>query len=227
MVLTISSATLLTALWGKSVLMEGKLIKTEHSLSFSAYVLYHLSLFGITAGAHRLWSHRAYKAKLPLRVFLALCNSMAYQNSIFVWARDHRVHHKYSGTNADPMNINRGFFFAHCGWLMCKKHPDVTEYGLGVDISDILADPVVHYQHKYYLPSVFLMCLVIPTWIPVVIWGESRWTSFFVATVMRYTLTLNATWLVTFAGHTFGHRPYDKKIAPTDNLLIAALTLGK
>ncbi|KAK0092545.1 hypothetical protein PV326_001191 [Microctonus aethiopoides] len=27
--------------------------------------------FGITAGAHRLWAHKSYSAKLPLRIFLA------------------------------------------------------------------------------------------------------------------------------------------------------------
>lgn len=51
---------------------------------------------GITAGAHRLWAHRSYKATLPLRVFLMLCNSIANQGSIWHWSRDHRVHHKHS-----------------------------------------------------------------------------------------------------------------------------------
>jgi fatty-acid desaturase len=34
---------------------------------------------GVTAGAHRLWSHRSYKAKLPLRIFLCICHSIAGQ----------------------------------------------------------------------------------------------------------------------------------------------------
>lgn len=34
---------------------------------------------GITAGAHRLWAHRAYKAKWPLRVILMLFNTLAFQ----------------------------------------------------------------------------------------------------------------------------------------------------
>ncbi len=67
----------------------------------------------MTAGAHRLWSHRSYKARLPLRCFLAFANSMATENSLYVWCRDHRVHHKFSETNADPHNAKRGFFFAH------------------------------------------------------------------------------------------------------------------
>lgn len=36
----------------------------------TAFVTIYTSGFGITAGAHRLWSHRAYKAKWPLRLLL-------------------------------------------------------------------------------------------------------------------------------------------------------------
>ena len=46
---------------------------------FSAYVYFLITALGVTAGAHRLWSHRSYKAKLPLRVFLVAANCMAFQ----------------------------------------------------------------------------------------------------------------------------------------------------
>ena len=63
-----------------------------------------MSGLGITAGAHRLWSHRTYKARLPLRLVLMLANTMAGENSIFTWTRDHRTHHKFSETHGDPHN---------------------------------------------------------------------------------------------------------------------------
>lgn len=56
-----------------------------------------------------------------------LMNSIANQGSIYHWARDHRVHHKYSETSADPHNATRGFFFAHIGWLYVKKHEDIVK----------------------------------------------------------------------------------------------------
>lgn len=37
--------------------------------------------FGITAGVHRLWAHRSYKAKLPLQIILLICYSVAGQVS--------------------------------------------------------------------------------------------------------------------------------------------------
>jgi len=192
-----------------------------------AVLCYKLSLFGITAGVHRMWSHRAYKGRFPLRVFLAMCNSMSYQNSVYEWARDHRVHHKYTETDADPVNSKNGFFFSHVGWLLSKKHPDVRRIGGKVDMSDILADPVVHYQRKYYIPSVIIFCFVLPTVIPWYFWGETLWNAYFVAVILRYCLALNATWLVNSAAHMFGDRPYDKNIAPAENLTVSALTLGE
>lgn len=44
-----------------------------------AILMYQVSSIGITAGAHRLWSHRAYKAKWPLRVILIVFNTIAFQ----------------------------------------------------------------------------------------------------------------------------------------------------
>jgi stearoyl-CoA desaturase (delta-9 desaturase) len=39
---------------------------------FVADVMYGVAgAFGVTAGAHRYWTHKSYKAKLPLRVLLA------------------------------------------------------------------------------------------------------------------------------------------------------------
>ena len=71
------------------------------------------------------------------------------QNDIIEWARDHRVHHKFSETDADPHNAKRGFFFAHIGWLLVRKHPDVKAKGKDLNLSDLLADPVLRFQRKY------------------------------------------------------------------------------
>lgn len=185
-----------------------------------------ISALGVTAGAHRLWSHRSYKATLPLRIFLGVANSMAFQNDIFEWARDHRVHHKYSETDADPHNAVRGFFFAHIGWLLVRKHPDVIEKGRKLELTDLLADKVVMFQRKYYKLSVLVMCFVIPTIVPCYLWGESLWVAYFVPTLLRYTLVLNATWLVNSAAHMWGNRPYDKNINPRENKFVTFSAIG-
>jgi len=46
---------------------------------FAAILLYQAGGLGITAGAHRLWAHRAYKAKWPLKLILVIFNTLAFQ----------------------------------------------------------------------------------------------------------------------------------------------------
>ncbi|XP_076672876.1 acyl-CoA Delta-9 desaturase-like isoform X2 [Andrena cerasifolii] len=192
-----------------------------------AYIMYVLSGLGITAGAHRLWAHKAYNAKRPLQVLLMILNTIAFEDAAIDWARDHRVHHKYSETNADPYNAKRGFFFAHIGWLLCRKHPDVREKGKGVDISDLENNPVLAFQKRYYNVLMPVLCFVIPTVLPVLCWNETWSNAFFASTILRYVYTLNATWLVNSAAHIYGNKPYDKFIDPCENLGVAVMALGE
>nr|XP_025033672.1 LOW QUALITY PROTEIN: acyl-CoA desaturase [Pelodiscus sinensis] len=193
------------------------------------FLCFLLSFLGVTAGAHRLWSHRSYKASLPLRlrVFLAFPTSWAFQNDIYEWARDHRVHHKFSETNADPHNATRGFFFSHIGWLLVRKHPDVLEKGSKLELADLKADKVVMFQRRFYKPSVVVMCFLLPTLVPWCCWGESLCNSFFLPAILRYVLVLNASWLVNSAAHMFGNRPYDRTINPRENRLVTLGALGE
>lgn len=55
-----------------------------------------------------------------------------------------------------------------------------------------------------------LLCFILPTLLPVYCWGESWSNSWFVATMFRYTFSLNVTWLVNSAAHMWGGRPYDR-----------------
>ena len=53
------------------------------------------TFFVTYSGAHRLWSHKSYKARWPLRTLLAVLFTGTGQRTIFKWARDHRLHHKF------------------------------------------------------------------------------------------------------------------------------------
>ncbi|XP_053556139.1 stearoyl-CoA desaturase 5 [Bombina bombina] len=223
--------------WRNVILMSLLHIGAVYSLSlipqaqiltlFWAYLCFLVTALGVTAGAHRLWSHRSYKAKLPLRIFLAAANSMAFQNDIYEWSRDHRVHHKFSETDADPHNARRGFFFSHIGWLFLRKHKEVIEKGRKLDLQDLLADPVVMFQRKYYKTSVIIMCFLIPSFVPWYFWGESLWNSYFLASILRYTVSLNVSWLVNSAAHLYGNRPYDQGINPRENRFVTFGAIGE
>lgn len=199
---------------------------TWHSWIFFL-ILYLLSGLGVTAGAHRLWAHRSYKARLPLRVLLMCCNCLSFQNTILEWCRDHRVHHKYTETDADPHNATRGFFFAHVGWLLMRKHPDVLLKGKNVDLSDLRQDRVVMFQRRHYLKLGFLFSWFLPNFLPWLLWGEDPLVAFLVLVAMRYVLTLHSTWLVNSAAHLWGSRSYDVTQHPSDNRFVCFAAIGE
>lgn len=43
------------------------------------FILIQFGATGIICGAHRLWTHRTFKASLPLRIFLMICQTLALQ----------------------------------------------------------------------------------------------------------------------------------------------------
>ncbi|XP_049865787.1 acyl-CoA Delta(11) desaturase-like isoform X2 [Pectinophora gossypiella] len=192
----------------------------------SGYMLFIVSELGITAGAHRLWAHKTYKAKLPLEILLMVFNSIAFQNTAVTWVKDHRAHHKYSDTDADPHNATRGLFYSHIGWLLVKKHPEVIKRGKQIDYSDICNNPVLRFQKKYAVPFIGTMCFVLPTVVPMYFWGESLRNAWHV-NLLRYALSLHATFLVNSAAHYWGTKPYDKNLVASQNVSVSLLTSGE
>lgn len=187
---------------------------------------YWLSAKGTTMGAHRLYSHRTYKATLPLRLIIMFLSTLAGQNSLWVWVRDHRVHHKYSDTDADPHNSTRGLFFSHIGWLLLRKHPDVAEKGRKLDMSDLNADPLVMFQKRYYY-QLYIACNSLLMLVPVFAWKETLWNSFMVTWLLRTTLLYHATWSINSFAHWGGTKPYDEKIRAAEEKWTALFSGGE
>ncbi|CAH1119190.1 unnamed protein product [Phaedon cochleariae] len=182
---------------------------------------------GITIGAHRLYSHKSFKATFTLRLILNILQTVAGQNCMYIWVRDHRQHHKYSDTDGDPHNASRGFFFSHMGWLMSKKHPMVIKKGKCIDMSDLEADSIVMFQKKYYKLLYMVFAIAIPVAVPIYFWNETFVNSFIVAYILRYTLLLNITWLVNSAAHLYGTKPFDKFILPVESKFVAFVSIGE
>jgi len=192
-----------------------------------AFLLWPITGLGITAGVHRLWSHRSYKAGKFMRFLLMMFNSIANQGSIMHWARNHRVHHKHSETDADPHNATRGFFFAHMGWLYVKKHPEVISEGRKLDFSDLEEDGFVMFQKKTDPWFAFVMCFFFPAFVANYFWAEPFWNAFWVAGCLRYVVVLHYTWLVNSAAHFFGDHPYDGESWTAENAFVSLASCGE
>lgn len=89
--------------------------------------LYLFTGFGVTAGAHRLHTHRTYTPRPILREILSFAFLASAQGSIQRWVRDHAIHHRHTDDPGDPHSpVRDGLFHAHVGWLW-KKPPSKEE----------------------------------------------------------------------------------------------------
>ena len=88
---------------------------------FGIFLFYYIATgMSITLGNHRLFSHKAFKAKWPVKLFVLIFGAAAFENSALWWSSGHRYHHKHVDTDDDPYDISKGFLWAHIGWLMFK-----------------------------------------------------------------------------------------------------------
>ncbi|PWN44028.1 putative stearoyl-CoA desaturase [Ceraceosorus guamensis] len=185
-------------------------------------IYYFWTGLGITAGYHRLWAHRSYNASKPLQYILALWGSGAVQGSIHWWARGHRAHHRYTDTDLDPYGAHFGLLWSHLGWMIVKprRKPGVA------DISDLRRNSVIKFQHKFYLPLIFIMGFGFPTVVAGLGWGDWR-GGFFYAGVARLVFVHHSTFCVNSLAHYLGEATFDNKMTPRDHFITALVTVGE
>lgn len=179
-----------------------------------------LTNLSITAGYHRLFSHRSYEAhSIPKALFL-LIGASAWQGSALKWCSDHRKHHYKVDSDEDPYSITKGFWHAHMGWLFYESSVNAP-----ISAPDLEKDKLVFWQHKYYYPIAIIMSFVFPAIVGYFM--GSFWAGLFIAGGLRVVLTQQSTFLVNSLTHTMGKQPYSDKVSARDSLLVAFLTHGE
>ena len=82
------------------------------------------------------------------------------QNSILVWASDHRRHHRHVDDNElDPYSAGRGLWFSHMGWMLRNYNTNEPDFS---NARDLQRDPVVMWQHKHYVALTTFMNVGLP-----------------------------------------------------------------
>lgn len=188
-------------------------------LAFSLVFAF-LTNLSITAGYHRLFSHRSYEAHPIVKLFFLLIGASAWQGSALKWSSDHRKHHSKVDSDEDPYSITKGFWYAHMGWLFYKESVDQS-----LSAPDLQKDKLVAWQHKYYVPLAIFMSFGVPTLIGGAL--GSFWAGFIFGGCLRVVLTQQSTFLVNSLTHTLGKQTYSDKVSARDSLLVAFLTHGE
>ncbi|MDT0584230.1 MULTISPECIES: fatty acid desaturase [Alteromonadaceae] len=192
-------------------------------IGFTIFLFYFTGM-SITAGYHRLWSHKAYDAHPVVRFILAVGGAMTVQNSILHWSSDHRVHHRHVDVNdQDPYSAKKGFWYSHMGWML-REHK-ATRFADYSNCRDLQKDKIVMWQHKYYLPIVLVSNFGITG---LVGWLNGDVLSMLLlAGVTRIVLVHHVTFFINSLAHIWGSRPFTDKNTARDNGILAFFTFGE
>jgi stearoyl-CoA desaturase (delta-9 desaturase) len=177
----------------------------------------------ITCGYHRLFAHATYEARPLLKVAYLLFGAMALQNSVLVWAAGHRVHHRFiDDTERDPYCARRGFWFSHIGWMLHHYPSGEPDFAT---VRDLERDPLVRYQHRYYVPLALAMNFGLPLLLG---WASGDVIgTFLLAGVLRLVASHHFTFFINSLAHIWGSQPYTEDNTARDNPVVALLTYGE
>ena len=189
----------------------------------STLIMYGLTGFGITAGYHRLWSHRSYSAHPNLKILLAFFGAGASEGSILWWSKYHRLHHYKSDTEDDPYGPQKGFLYSHILWIFENRYLLKLNQ---VNIDDLKNDKIVMFQHNYYV-LISLLCSVGLPLSYYIVYNYSLIHCIYFPIALSRILTWHSTWFVNSLAHSFGTQPYGKSGTSRNHIFTALLTLGE
>jgi len=189
---------------------------------------------GVTAGAHRLWTHQSYKPHPIFEALVMIMFSTADQSPIQGWALTHAMHHTSSDMPGDPHNRVEGFWHSHFGWIFSTQQNRISHYDYH-KVSDALG-PIVRFHDSVCVLWDPFWSLVVPG-IIASFWGEF-WNGFFTAGALRWFCVQHITFFVNSVAHGerdpadsnhFDHA-FDKSatgIGPRVSYLVSFLALGE
>lgn len=176
---------------------------------------------GVTAGYHRLFTHKSYRATWPVRLFYLVFGGAAFEGSARWWACEHRYHHLFTDTAKDPYGINKGFWHAHIGWLFtADQEPPCYD-----NVKDLDRDPLIRFQARFYPILAVLVGFVLPTFVAS-LWGDP-WGGFFAAGLFRMVVNHHATFCINSVCHYVGRQTYSDRHSAKDSWVAAILTYGE
>jgi stearoyl-CoA desaturase (Delta-9 desaturase) len=178
-----------------------------------------LSTLAISAGYHRLFSHRTYETGSALKAIWLFLGAAAFETSALEWSRKHRIHHQHTDSPKDPYDATRGLWYSHLGWILEKDQVQA------VDVSDLEGDPLVYWQHRYYPLIAVFAGLLVPSLVG--LFCGDLWGGLLFGGLWRIVATYQATFAINSLAHKWGKRPYSMQGTARDSWWTALVTMGE
>jgi stearoyl-CoA desaturase (delta-9 desaturase) len=174
----------------------------------------------VTAGYHRLFAHKTFQAAWPVRLFFLVFGAGSLENSVLNWAADHRVHHAHVDEERDPYNIQKGFWWAHMGWIFFETDPPSQTV-----VRDLYEDPLVVWQDRWYKTIGLGVAFGIP--LVVGILSHNIFGCLLIGGVARIVFSHHTTFFINSLCHMIGTQPYSQEHSARDSGVMAVLAFGE
>ncbi|MCH9613096.1 MAG: hypothetical protein S4CHLAM102_16000 [Chlamydiia bacterium] len=182
--------------------------------------LYFLTGLAVTAGYHRMFSHKAYKTNKTVESIFLFLGLLATQGSALQWSHDHRLHHSFIDKEKDPYSVAKGFWHAHILWMFKKQPPMDPKI-----VSDLMRSKATVFQDKYYAPLMVLANTAVTLFFG---WLLGDYFGAFVFLWLGRVFFLHhCTWFINSLAHYWGHQNYSTEHSAVDNYIICLLTFGE
>ena len=195
-----------------------------YGLSLSGLLLFlsmsAATLIAITAGYHRLYSHKTYQASKLYQFLMLGFGAASLQQSALKWSSLHRSHHQHVDTDKDPYNIKKGFFYAHVGWILFWiRTIDYT------NVKDLQQNKLVMHQNRYFQAWAAVFGVLLPLTVGFFYGNIIEAALFGIAA--RLFVVFQVTFFINSFAHTYGAKTYSAEASARDNWLGALLTFGE
>ncbi|WP_236022977.1 acyl-CoA desaturase [Dictyobacter formicarum] len=170
--------------------------------------------FGVTAGFHRMLTHRSFRAHPVIKFLLLVFGSMSLEGPALEWAATHVKHHAQSDKEGDPHSPTEGFIHAHLGWLFKDRMADPNVY-----CRNLVNDRMV-----VFVSRTFLLWVVLSLLIPFAVGG---WHGLLWAGLVRIFIVHHVTWSVNSICHTFGKREFETTDKSRNEWIVGLLAFGE
>jgi stearoyl-CoA desaturase (delta-9 desaturase) len=171
--------------------------------------LYLFTMFGVTLGNHRYWTHRGFEARFPLQVVLAVASGMSMEGDIQGWVLNHRAHHRFADVaGKDPHSPYeypgwrgfKGLLWAQGVWLFFayERPPGYAMH------RDLAGDRLVQWQRR-----AFPFLAAANFGVPLAFYPLYGWNAVLIAGALRTAALMTSTGMVNSVCHKWGSRARD------------------
>jgi stearoyl-CoA desaturase (delta-9 desaturase) len=184
--------------------------------------LYGVRMFGVTAGYHRYFSHRAFRTSRAGQFLLAFLAQTTAQKGVLWWAAVHRDHHLHSDTSRDIHSPQvQGFWWSHVGWVLSDAY-DGFNPG---NIRDLERFPELRFLDRYH--GLCPAALGLATCLFGVWTGLGGWSALLYGFVFSTVLLFHATFTINSLAHRWGSQRFPTSDHSRNNAFLALITLGE